>query len=254
MNDKGVSEIVGYIFVFGIVLSTVAYAYINVANIIKDTSEKYRVEGLRESFKRVQNVFFLSAYGGSPLQSIQTELQGGSFYINDNPRIKVTVNGTTILNEKAGSIVFEFKDYKIAVENGAVFEDYYGYHRTVVDPRIFIQQVEISQVSGAKGNVTMAVFYITKGNLSISGYGPLELIFNARVRESHFYDSEGNMSIEIISDFSERWWNYFRNTMGIVTTNPSTPPSSGQPVSIILNFDRAVITVYEVNVSYRLLS
>jgi len=254
MNSKGVSEVVGYIFVFGIVLSTLAYAYIHVSNLIKDTSESYRVEGLRESFKRVQNVFFLSAYGGAPVQTLQIELQGGNFYVDDDPAIKVTVTTISepVINGKVGSIVFKYGDYKVVVENGAVFEDYYGYHRTVVDPRIFIQQVEIEQVSGAKGNVTMAVFYIVNGNLSISGYGPVELIFSSRVRDSYFFDTSGTINITVTSEFSERWWEYFRNRLGIATT-PNSPPSPGEPVSVQINFDRAVVTVYEVNVSYRMI-
>lgn len=253
MNNKAVSEVVGYIFVLGIVLSAVAYAYISVANLIKDTSDRYRVEGLRESFKRIQNVFFLSTYGGSPSQSLQTELQGGYFYIDGNPHVKVTISGETILDESVGSIIFKYGDYTIAVENGAVFEDYYGCKKTVVDPRIFIKQVEVEEVSGAKGNVTMAVFYIVRGDISVSGYGPVQLIFDSKVQRSYFSDSNGTMTISITSKFSERWWDYFKNRMGF-ETSPVEPPSSGQPVIASIDFDKAVVTVYAVNVSYRLLS
>ncbi len=143
MNNKAVSEVVGYIFVFGIVVTTVAYAYVNVSTIIKDMYGQYRSRGLRESFKRIQNVFFLSSYGGAPVQTLQTEMQNGMLYVSTNPSIKLKVDSAEILNGAIGSIGFNYGDYKIAIENGAVFEDYYSYRRTVTDPRIFIQQVEV---------------------------------------------------------------------------------------------------------------
>jgi len=247
VNEKAVSEIVGYIFVFAIVLTSISYVYINVSDIVKDTSEKYRVEGLRESFQRITNIFFLSTYGGAPVQSIQMELQGGTLSIKDEPYIELKVNSNPILSNNTKSIVYEFKDYTISVENGAIYENYYGYSRTIIDPRIFIQQVEVRGVSGAKENVTMVVVYMLNGNLTVSGMGAIDLIFQSRVFNSTFVENPGNLTMDITSPFASNWHDYFSNTLGV----PST--INGNKVSVNINFDKAIITIYEVNVTYRMI-
>lgn len=247
MNERAVSEIVGYIFVFAIVLSAISYVYINVSNIVKDTSEKYRVEGLRESFQRIMNIFFLSTYGGAPAQSIQMELQGGTLSIRDEPHIELKVNSTTILDTNTKSLVYEFKDYSISIENGAIYENYYGYNRTILDPRIFIQKVEVRGVSGIEQNVTMVVIYMLNGNLSISGMGAIDLIFQSRVKDSRFVETPGVLTMNITSPFAENWHEYFANTLGV----PSK--INNNKVSVSINFDKAIITIYEVNVTYRMI-
>jgi len=247
VNERAVSEIVGYIFVFAIVLSAISYVYINVSNIVKDTSEKYRVEGLRESFQRIMNIFFLSTYGGAPAQSIQMELQGGTLSIKDDPHIELKVNSNTLLDTSTKSLVYEFKDYSISIENGAIYENYYGYSRTILDPRIFIQQVEVRGVSGATQNVTMVVIYVLNGNLTISGMGAIDLIFRSRVNNSTFEENPGVLTMSIISPFAENWYDYFANTLGVPTT------INNNNVSVSIDFDKAIVTIYEVNVTYRMI-
>ncbi|MDK2877279.1 MAG: hypothetical protein PWQ22_1689 [Archaeoglobaceae archaeon] len=248
MNLKGVSEVVSYIFIFGIVLTTVAYAYVHISGIVKDVSEKYKIEGLRESFKRIQNVFFLSTYGGSVAQEIQIELQGGNLYVSDSPLVNVTIEPAGIsYNGRLASVSFRQGDYRITIENGAVFEDYYGYHRTVVDPRIFLQKSEIKRVSGEKEDILVAVFYIVNGNFSLSGYGPVKLTFQSRLNKSYLINESGTMTIEISSDFSDRWKEHFERMGANVSLD-------GNKVKATLSFDEAVVTIFEVNVSTKLLT
>ncbi len=255
MNSRGVSEVVGYLFIFGIVMTTVTYAFVHISSIVKETSDKYKIEGLRESFKRIQNIFFLSAYGGAPLQSIQIEMQGGKFYMKDNPKITIEVENNSgtykFFEDNVSSIVFEYGSYKIAIENGAVYESYYDYTRTVVDPRVFIQQVEVQGIPGNYYKVVTLIIYHLKGNGSTSGMGSIELIFSSQVNNSILDENPGNLTFLIEnSEFADRWWEYLRN-MSQVSVFPSNKPTKGNLVRAIIPYDKLVITIFNVEAKCR---
>jgi hypothetical protein len=249
MNTKAVSEVVGYIFVFGIIMTAVTFAYLNITNLVQDTSEKYRVEGLRESFRRIQNVFFLSTYGGAPLQSIQIEFQGGVLYIANNTRVRILFNDTPVVDEYVGTLNYKYKDYVVTVENVAVWEDYYGNKRTIMNPRIFVQRVQTQGPSGATQTIVMVVVSILKGNLSMSGEGSVNLIFNSSVREVIFNTTPGILRMEVTSDYAKNWCEFFHDLTSDVSPTTCTPAISQTEMRVY--YDRAIVTVYETRVETR---
>ncbi len=243
MNDKAVSEVVGYIFVFGIILTAVTYAYLNVNNLVKDTSDKYRVEGIRESFKRIQNVFFLSTYGGSPMQSIQVEFQGGRLYVANESNIKIRIGTSEIWNGYIGSLKYELGNYEVVIENGAIWENYYGYEKSVMDPRIFVKRIEVPGASGAKQTVVMVVVDKIKGNFSISGYGSVNLIFNSTVDRIIYNTTTGNVTFSVTSPYYENWYDFFQELTGDSFKDPSTSTAW-----MVIPYNKLIIAIYETKV------
>ncbi|MEM4616591.1 MAG: hypothetical protein QXY19_06270 [Archaeoglobaceae archaeon] len=252
MNSKGVSETLGYFFIFGVVITTVAYAFIHVTGVVQDISDKYKVEGFRESFKRIQNVFFLSAYGGAPMQTLQVEMQGGKFYLSSKPKLKIEIvtddGAQNIIDADIGALNFEYGNYNISIENGAVYENYYSYQRTLVDPRIFIHQMEVQGTPGSFHKVLTMIVYKVSGNLSVSGMGALEMIFASKLNNSILEDRSGVVVLTIEnSAFSNEWCKYFTSLTNSVSCD------SGNVIASIL-FDKLVIAIFDVDVRYRILS
>lgn len=243
MNTKAVSEVVGYIFVFGIILSAVTYAYLNVNYLVKETTDKYRVEGIRESFKRIQNVFFLSVYGGAPVQSIQVEFQGGKLYIENQTSVRIRVSGSTVWAGNISSLSYELRDYKVVIENGAIWEDFYGYKRAVMDPRIFVKRVEIPGASGAKQTIVMIVIDRLDGNFSIAGYGSVNLVFNSSVERIIYNTTPGNLTFGVTSPYYENWYNFFQELTGDVLKDPST-----NTAWMVVPYQKLIIAVYKTRV------
>lgn len=77
MNSSAVSEILGYIFVTAIVIATISTVYVSTYDMLQDTSEDKKIEGLRQSFKRVQNVLPLSTYGGLLCKAFRLKYREG---------------------------------------------------------------------------------------------------------------------------------------------------------------------------------
>uniref|UniRef100_A0A7C3M967 Uncharacterized protein n=1 Tax=Archaeoglobus fulgidus TaxID=2234 RepID=A0A7C3M967_ARCFL len=243
MNSKAVSEVVGYIFVFGIILTAVTYAYLNVNHLVKETTDKYRVEGIRESFKRVQNVFFLSVYGGAPLQSIQVEFQGGHLYIENKTTVRIEVENSPIWEGDVRALSYELGDYKIVIENGAIWEDFYGYKRTVMNPRIFVKKVEVPGASGANYTVVMVVVDRLVGDVSIAGYGSVNLVFNTSVERVIYNTTPGYLNFSVSSPYYEKWYDFFQELTGDVFRDPLT-----NTARMTVQYQKLIVTVYETEV------
>lgn len=243
MNDKAVSEVVGYIFVFGIILSAVTYAYLNVNTLVKDTTDKYRVEGIRESFKRIQNVFFLSVYGGAPLQSIQVEFQGGRLYLDNQSTVRIKAGTYPLWVGNINSLNYELGDYKVVIENGAIWEDFYGYKRTITNPRIFVKRVEVPGASGANQTVVMVVVDRLKGNFSISGYGSVNLVFNSSVKGILYNTTPSNLTFVVTSPYYQNWYSFFQELTGDAFKNDAT-----ETAWMVVPYQKLIIAVYETRV------
>ncbi len=240
MKERAVSEVLGYMLILSIVVAAISMVYLKVNDMVESTSEKFRVEGVRQSFKRILNVVSISTYGGAPLQSIQVELQGGSFWIANETRIKLTA-GNVSIDEFVGSLNYELENFRVSLENGAVWEDYYGYKRPVEEPRIFIHTTSESVPSGTTRTVAVVVITKFTGNVSIAGQGSVKLIFNTTSVDIYSEDVYGNMTLSVTSPFAKLWFEFFSTLPGDTVLNNDT--------AILRTYvDRIVVAKYNVEV------
>jgi len=241
-DSKAVSEVLSYIFVFAIVVAVVSIVYLQVNNIIDDTKDKMKIEGLRQSFKRVQNVIQITAYSDAPSQTIEFELQGGSLYLRSEPVFRIVVENETI-PVTAGSLTYEFEDYLITYENGGIWESYYGDHRMVAEPRIFIHH-------RSEDNQTIIVVVVTKlsGSFSYSGYGSVRLDFEKTNTSVDVYNLNGNLRIYYgNSTFADKWEEFFQ-TRKTVDGNVASVQVDTLHDYAQFSFNKLIITTYEVSV------
>lgn len=171
------------------------------------------------------------------MQTIQIELQGGTIYVSRDMKIEVFVDGQ-LISLDAGSIIFEYKDYLIAIENGAVYEKYY-FLKSIIDPRIFIQLVEVQGAPGSYQRVLTVILYKIEGDLSMSGFGTVKLTFKSKLNRSILAE-DGILTLKIErSNFSEIWYKYFEG-LGTVEMNGD--------VEVSIPYDKLVLAILDVEV------
>ncbi|MFP3909773.1 MAG: hypothetical protein ACLFVX_07925 [Archaeoglobaceae archaeon] len=244
MNSSGVSETIGYIFVTAIVIVAISTVYVSTYDMLQDTSEDNKVEGLRQSFKRVQNVLSLSTYGGAPLQSIQVEAQGGMFTVQNETQVKVVANSSTVFDEYIGSFNYSYGDMEVCLEGGAIWEDYYGHKSAVSSPRIFIHTTSTQDPSQASKTVVIVVLNKLRGDFSVAGEGSLDLFFNKTTVNTTTFSEPGNVTLNVTSSYAELWNNFFEEL-------PGDSYMDGDKVSFQSYYDKLIITEYEVRISAR---
>ncbi len=243
MNSNGVSEVLGYILIMAIVITAISMVFLKTNTMVEDTSKMFISEGLRQSFKRILNVIAISTYGGAPLQSIQVELQGGSFWISNDTKVKIQV-GSINITKYTDSLNYRYRDLRISLENGAVWEDYYGYKKAVEEPRIFIQTTFAKSSSYATKVVAVIVINRLVGNVSVSGQGPVKLIFNTTSVNVTTQDVSAVMNMSITSPYAKLWYDFFSSLPGDANLNNTT-----NTATLSVYIDRIVLTEYTTEVS-----
>jgi hypothetical protein len=243
MMENGVSEVLSYIFVFAIVVSVVSIVYLQVNNLIDETRDKMKIEGLRQSFKRVQNVIQLTTYSDAPSQTIEFELQGGSLYLENRPVFTIMVDNDSY-NITTGSLTYSFGDYSITYENGGVWETYYGEQRIVGEPRIFIHHRNVD-------NQTIIVVVITRfnGTFSYSGEGSLRLDFEKKNTSIDVYEFNGNLRIYYgNSSYVDKWEEFFQDLKTVEGNLASIMVDTDNDYAEF-SFNKLIITTYLVDVN-----
>ncbi len=77
MTERGVSEVLGYIYIFGIVMAVLALVFVQVNSLVEDTKKTILSQSLEQSFKKIQYTVYSVAFGETPSQILDIELQGG---------------------------------------------------------------------------------------------------------------------------------------------------------------------------------
>uniref|UniRef100_A0A7J2TI68 Uncharacterized protein n=1 Tax=Archaeoglobus fulgidus TaxID=2234 RepID=A0A7J2TI68_ARCFL len=238
MNERAVSEVLGYILIFGVVMSVISFVYLQVYQSIVETSQKFKIEGIRESFRKIYNVFILSVYGGANLQQIQIELQGGTLSVENSTHISVKI-GNESYYFYTKSLNYQLGNYRISFENGALWESYYGYNRSVQTPSIYIKNVQVPQASGVDW-VFVIVLNQIEGDIAVSGEGSVVILFNSSLLTSGLY-KDRDVVLEINSPFAELWEEYL-NRFGDVIRENNT-------VRFTKHADTLILTVYKTEVT-----
>ncbi len=78
MSERGVSEVLGYIYIFGIVMAVLALVFVQVNSLVEDTKKTILSQSLEQSFKKIQYTVYSVAFGETPSQILDIELQGGT--------------------------------------------------------------------------------------------------------------------------------------------------------------------------------
>lgn len=249
MDEKAVSETLGYIMILGVVLLLISMVYVQVYNTTIENTEKFKIISMRESFRKIYDVFVLSLYGGASLQQIQLELQGGNFYVTNIATMDIYVFSSDrgLIDSHSfnlGSLNYELGNFRISFENGALLEDYYGYRKFVQQPSIYLKSVQSLQASGGVERVLVLVLNTIASNVSVGGSGSIVMTFNSSMNLSKMYPTTGKVVINVTSDYLELWADYFRDLGGSIS-------ESDNSISVEITFNKLILTVYTTNVTIK---
>ncbi len=96
-GSRAVSELVGYIYIFGIVMLVLGIAYVNVTNEINKAKNAIFGESIEYTFRRIQYIFYSVAFNEAPSQIMEMNMLGGSLkLVEDEPRIILGLANTTV--------------------------------------------------------------------------------------------------------------------------------------------------------------
>jgi len=136
-RSRGVSEVVGYLLVFSIVVTIVSVIYASGMPMVERTKENSALQSMETVFITLQSNIKKVALAQSPVRTMKLNLIKGSISANKNAgNITITVDGNDT-SIQFGNIEYTLGARKMIYENGAVIESTPGGSIIVSDPPIF---------------------------------------------------------------------------------------------------------------------
>lgn len=227
-NEKAVSEAIGFILIFGIIILGIGlvtlYGY--PVLIKQQSSADQRI--MEKSMIVIQNDIKSLCYKSVPFKETTLKVTGGSLNVfnqsvtTQNFKIFKNMNPVYVFplgNQfNPGELRYQSNDEGmiVTIENGAViFRQYWGVGSTMLaEPRWF---VDIDPIFGKTTIVIYLIGIDSTESLGRSGVGTVELVLNQT-----YYTQENLASGDIIrvtytpgsdNDYSTAWGNYLINSL-----------------------------------------
>mgnify|MGYP005832179885 FL=1 len=245
-NDEAVSESLGYILIFGVVISCIGIMLLSGSQVISDTEKRNSLQAVEQSFNILSSDIKMTAFDSSPIRTDRIKIDGGSILVDSQePVLTVKYPGSSVLfTDAIGSVVYasDSSDDTIAVENGALIKGYGTSNSQIVsEPRMYycqdtrtlmISVIDISGVPSSIGGDTIC-------NLKLKSSGvaqPIEMISA----------SGDTVTISIKSEYGRAWEQYY--TKSFKPNMAVQPGPSGWTTVTLDNVRRVIIVRYDINV------
>lgn len=206
-KDRGVSEVVGYILTFTVVIATVTVIYTSGMPMVEQTSETAVLQSMKTTFLSLQSTVKKVALDQSPVRTVKFNLIKGSLAAKESPDagwLNVTVDGTHY-NQSFGNIEYRIGSKKVIYENGAVIEHSPGGNIIISNPPIYF-----TNYSGNK-NVFISAINVS-GEFSAGG-GIAEIPLQHD--NTHVAIHPGvDITVSMTSSYGDAWGRYLTETFG----------------------------------------
>jgi hypothetical protein len=219
-GDLAVSEIIGYVAVLGLIMSSMSIVYFNGVPALESTEKSEKLQSVETAFGVLQSDVRDLADGNAAKRLTQINLQGDSIELSDRWRawVNVSIVNTTSGNELCGGqfcntslvpIAFESEGTYILYENGAVIR---GFNRSgmIHQPNWVFQR-----------DAVIVPVVATRGRGEVAGSG----VFSVRTERTESQaivettdTDELRMTVTVDSEWPVAWRTYLEEH-GTVTQN-----------------------------------
>lgn len=206
MTNKGVSEVVGYLLVFSIVVTIVSVIYVSGMPVVEQTKETSAITSMETVFLTLQGNIKKVAVGQSPVRTMKLNLVKGTMSAHENA-------GTIIIDKDAspvtipfGNIEYTLGTRKLVYENGAVIESTPGGSIIVSEPPIFF--------TNDSGNAHVFISLINVSGTFSAGGGVAEMQMRHENTTVSVYQGVTVNNISITGSYNDAWSRFITDTFG----------------------------------------
>jgi hypothetical protein len=241
MDERAVSETLGYVIIFGVVLAGIAMVFLIGSQIINSTQESASFQSIEQSFNVVGSDIRSTAFQESPMMVTRIKVDYGVLSMlpdtASGSEVIITDSSGSLINDTPiGVLTFASEDYgkSITLENGALVKMYggngsYG-SSMILQPRIFYSNstktlmVTLINLKGDYRGFTGGIDNIRSEYISsdISSHTLVTPTINIKVR----------------SNYTGAWNDYFLNTLPSASKIIDTTGDTSHWSNVTINFDQ----------------
>ncbi len=205
-SNRAVSEVIGYVIIFGIVMLAIGMIYAVGFPVLRSSTDATQFQSIEQGFLILQTDLFKVALDQAPVRTTKLgTAEGGSLRSDPaacNMTIEITHGGTrdnhSIL---MGNIEFNSRVGSVACENGAVVVKYQAGSVMLSKPRMFN--------STDQGDILFSLVKINDSFSSLGGGIAQVTISNPRFNESVFNTpavyQNGELRLRFDSEYADAW-------------------------------------------------
>ena len=205
-SDRAVSEVIGYILIFGIVMLSIGMIYAVGFPVLRSSTDATQFKSIEQGFLILQTDLFKVALDQAPVRTTKLgTAEGGSLRSDPDAcslTIEITHGGTRDNHTIAmGNVEFNSRVGSVACENGAVVVKYQSGSVMLSNPRMFN--------STDQGDILFSLVKINDSFSSLGGGIAQVTISNPRFNESIFNTpavyEDGYLNIKVESEYADAW-------------------------------------------------
>lgn len=239
---RGVSDLIGFVFVFSLIVSSVGIVSVVGLGGLQDTRDAARIDNTELAFDVLANNIEDIRRRSVPGRATEIRLGGGELTTGNETVVRVTVGGDT-RNRTIEPIVYEADDTRIVYENTAVL-------RQERDGAVFVR--EPSFVLPAAGTPNRTAIPVVDTDVPDAGVGGRTTVLvrtatTDRTVLNDTADATVTLEIETTEPRAAAWDRYLDAEL------PGPDPCAhggGEVVSCTFQTDRAVVSSTRIRVEY----
>lgn len=219
-DDSAVSETIGYILIFMIVLTCIAFILLVGNGLLDTTKAQNNFKSMEQGLAVVSSDMKQVALEGTPVKTTRIHMEGGSISAKeDTNAITITVDGAPIYNNiNTGNIMFRSdKDNSIvSLENGGLWEKQ-GVNAgniVVLKPRIY---TTVDPVTNVRTLVLNIIRLDTASPSSVGGSATMDIMLEDKGTNvfSYPYATVKDVVITFYTDYPDAWSRFFEENGAI---------------------------------------
>ncbi|QYZ79483.1 hypothetical protein E2N92_08610 [Methanofollis formosanus] len=247
INDDGVSEAIGFIIIFGLVMTGIALITLYGYPMLLQQQSNADVRNMEQTMVVLQNDIKSLCYKSVPYKETSLQVAGGVLTMENatatGKRFNIsvikndgTINTTELFSPGAFVYTADSQDATLALENGAVIRAQAGGSSMIAEPRWYIDTN-----NGEKTFVINLVALNASTEMSRNGMGTVRMkLNNSTVSSLNLPKETVAVSYTSTGEFSRAWENYLTGTLKMNKSGDNTYTLGG--------VDRLIVKKYEVQV------
>ncbi len=197
-QDKAVSETIGFILMFGIVIISMSFIYMMGYPLLQSNMDTSVFESAEQSFIVIRSDMKMVAFEQVPIKVMKMKMHSSMLFFENSSSIVIRYDGNT-LNYSTGSIRYIKDNDELIYENTAIMKSYsQGGDLMVSKPSIYSTSID-------NINVTTLGVVQTRGEGSASGSAIVDLRMQHNSSSLIRTDGTTDVNVTINSDYAALW-------------------------------------------------
>lgn len=252
IDDRGVSEVIGFVLVFSLILGTISIVYVGGFSALSDTRDGERVNNAERAMDVLADNFLQLGRGEAPRRGTEIKLSDAQLTLDQRYGVEVNVSGTPYSSRGRPITYHSGTGTRISYEHGAIIRvDDDGGAVMLREPDFLISDertvIRHIQLRGGLLNQGGSQTVLLRGDLNFR-----DLEYPPQGGDSDVTSETVNVTIQTAPERSSAWLRYMEDHPQLTDCNERDVPGleTHREIECTLTTDSLAVSVVGVDVEF----